>query len=895
MGEVTSSNCTYGVSYNVTTCGPDPFNASSVLCNVTLTSCPPPSRDVEFALSLAVNVGLWAAFLCWFLFFKKRVPQLFEPLSDPKKAGRRLVDPPEGGLLGWMYAIFRVSDKELATTRGLDSVVYLAFLKYCFWMAAAMSFFGCAMLMPAHWFSSDLLAGLERLTMANVPDGSPIFTVDVISVFINTIICNVGLFLLYKRYAHLRLAYLRRHATPETFAIMLRECHATEDDIYKAFDQVFPGKVQSVRLAYRTKWLWWMIRKREKIGLKAERAQAKELKGKKMYATNCEAGNCFICCGRKLEEPSEFFTIRFHEVEEAIRFRQDNHEHTPAGTAFVLFKDRITAQLAVRAQTNFKAIDYRYPLQKSWNVDPAPSLRTVNWEWLHVPHMDRWIRSLIVNAATLLLIFFWMVPVTFVASFTNLQTLSRVPVFSWLLPLVELWPVLLAFIEGFLPGLAFLLFNFILYDYIITPLARVECQPSTLITQRSIFNKYFLFQVFNTFLGSVLANGALSVVQEIINNPASIVPLLANSVPGNWPTFLSIVMINGLANTASDLANVGGVIKFYLLRFFSVTKRDLRKAEALDTFDYASAYADHLLTFLIMVNYSTLAPIVVIFSAIYFGLYLVYHRYLITFVWYPDEPGEGLMFPAIYTRCCWSLIVYQAVIGGSLGLKVFPGGVAIFVLLIIQLCVWVWTDKTFHDMAKFGPLYVPKQPRKPNLMTRLRTKVRSSFKLPVSEGVELGDHIDTLIPHPDTFKYPTLRDDYDFSLEDQRPEFVYDYPWPDCPNGIIDMTPEWVPRYDDETTAVGESSSQARPDLAIEMTSVDLKTDYDPEDYLERRDGTPVTYNRRRGELFLDGQLVRREGIRQPLAPMPQRETDTEIELGESFLLSSTPLQKKAK
>ena len=44
-------------------------------------------------------------------------------MSDPKKADTKLVDSPEGGIFGWCYAIFRVSDKELEMTRGLDVVV----------------------------------------------------------------------------------------------------------------------------------------------------------------------------------------------------------------------------------------------------------------------------------------------------------------------------------------------------------------------------------------------------------------------------------------------------------------------------------------------------------------------------------------------------------------------------------------------------------------------------------------------------------------------------------------------------------------------------------------------------------------------------------------------------
>ena len=148
-----------------------------------------------------------------------------------------------------------------------------------------------------------------------------------------------------------------------------------------------------------------MIKKREKIGLKAEKAQAKELRGRKMKATNCEAGSCYCCFGRKLAEPAEFFAIRYAEIETQIRFRQNKHEHLSARVAFVLFTDRVTARIAARSQTNFRNVDFRYPTQKLWNVDPAPPLKTINWEWLHISHTQRWMRSLLVNAGAYNLVF----------------------------------------------------------------------------------------------------------------------------------------------------------------------------------------------------------------------------------------------------------------------------------------------------------------------------------------------------------------------------------------------------------------------------------------------------------------------------------------------------------
>ena len=305
-------------------------------------------------------------------------------------------------------------------------------------------------------------------------------------IFLLILFHQLGLFFLYKRYTHLRISYLRRRATPETFAVMVRECDGTEEEIFKAFDTVFPGKVQSVRLAYRTKWLWWMIRKREKIGLKAEKAQAKQLRGKKYYATNCEGGSCYICCGRRLEEPAEFFKIRYDETCEQIRFRQKMHDHTPARVAFVLFKGKrkhlfLCPEFSYAAtfRSHFgssggsvpdKLSQCRLSHAHSKELERGSSSTAQDHQLGMAAHfslqpLDTLItgqRGHICTHFLLVRFFtipFWsvhdaytlncrMIPVTFVSGFTNLETLSEIDAFSWLLPLIESLPGLKDWIQG---------------------------------------------------------------------------------------------------------------------------------------------------------------------------------------------------------------------------------------------------------------------------------------------------------------------------------------------------------------------------------------------------------------------------------------------------------------
>merc|ERR1711991_985359 len=121
-----------------------------------------------------------------------------------------------------------------------------------------------------------------------------------------------------------------------------------------------------------------------------------------------------------------------------------------AGVGFVCFKDTATAKIAASTLVHEAITSKKSCIDQYWAVEPAPHPKTVDWSALRVNHVPRWIRSLIVNIVTFLLIFFWMIPVTFAASLANLQTLSTV--LPFLTPLLDAAPAAKGFIEGFLPG-----------------------------------------------------------------------------------------------------------------------------------------------------------------------------------------------------------------------------------------------------------------------------------------------------------------------------------------------------------------------------------------------------------------------------------------------------------
>lgn len=365
--------------------------------------------------------------------------------------------------------------------------------------------------------------------------------------------------------------------------------------------------------------------------------------------------------------------------------------------------------------------------------------------------MSRFVRSVIVNVAIFLLIFFWMIPVAFASSLVNLTTLATV--LPFLVPILNLVPVVKGFIEGFLPGLVIIIFFAILVKFIITPLARAEGQYDVGIVNRSVFNKYFLFLLFNVFLGSVFAAGFFTVIGEVIENPASIPQLLAKALPGQVGYFISYVMILSLTGFGLGLIRPGPLIlRFIFQRFLAKTKRKYRSFDGpfLETFHVQ--YARHCLVFCLVTCYSTMNPLIIVFGIIYFGLEYVASRYKLLYVYTWERPSEGSIFPSIWTRLCWILIVFQLTILAILAFGQFAPSAAIAGPLIITLLLWVWVDRQLHQKSKYGAL--------------------SQFE-PDPLFVELDQQDVDAHPHPDTYKFPLLREPL-FQVEDQFSEQQYE-------------------------------------------------------------------------------------------------------------------------
>jgi len=225
------------------------------------------------------------------------------------------------------------------------------------------------------------------------------------------------------------------------------------------------------------------------------------------------------------------------------------------------------------------------------------------WENLRFNYQDRKLRSVIASTLIFLLVVFWTVPVTFAASLSTLTNL--VEFFPFLEPLLELAPSLAGFLEGFLPGLALIIFMTILpiiCESVSNKVRGIEAQSWV---EKDVLKSFFYFQLFNFFLATTIAGAFFQVAEDIINNPASIVMLLSESLPSQASTFLSYVMLRTFFSIPIDLLRVLPLILGSVnLKYSAVTEFERNQVTSPDTINYGTEYAMHLLIWIIGLTYA---------------------------------------------------------------------------------------------------------------------------------------------------------------------------------------------------------------------------------------------------------------------------------------------------
>ncbi|CAN1766634.1 CSC1-like protein ERD4 [Linum perenne] len=251
-------------------------------------------------------------------------------------------------------------------------------------------------------------------------------------------------------------------------------------------------------------------------------------------------------------------------------------------------------------------------------------------------------------------------------------------------------------LEAFLPQIALLVFLAMLPKLLLF-LSKAEGIPSESHAIRAASGKYFYFNVLNVFIGVTVGNTLFNTFKDIEKDPNSAIDILASSLPGSATFFLTYVALKFFVGYGLELSRIIPLIIFHLKKkFVCKSEAEVKEAWIPGDLGYVTRIPGDMLIVTLVFCYSAIAPLIIPFGMLYFGLGWLLLRNQALKVYVPKYESYGRMWPHIHTRIVASLLLYQVLMFGYLGIKKFYYTPIVIILPITTLLFAFMCRKKFY-------------------------------------------------------------------------------------------------------------------------------------------------------------------------------------------------------
>ncbi|XP_052203300.1 calcium permeable stress-gated cation channel 1 isoform X1 [Diospyros lotus] len=639
-------------------------------------------------IGLAAAINILSAFIFFVAFAVLRLQPINDRVYFPKWYLRGLrSSPTHCGLfvkkfvnldlksylrfLNWMPEGLKMPELELIDHAGLDSVVYLRIYLLGLKIFVPITCLALIILVPVNWTNSTLelakvnYSNIDKLSISNIPNRSQRFWAHILMAYVFTLWTCYVLQKEYEIVASMRLHFLASaRRRPDQFTVIVRNVPPDPDESVSELVEHFflvnhPDHYLTHQVLYNANKVAKLVKEKKKkqnwldyYHLKYSRNQSKRPVMKTGFLG---------LCGDKVDainfHTSEIERLSKEIAEERERIRNNPNYIMPA--AFVSFKTRWGAAVCAQTQQS------RDPTK--WLTDWAPEPRDVYWQNLAIPYVSLTIRRLIIGVAFFFLTFFFMIPVTFVQTLANIEGIEKE--LPFLKSILETH-FIKSFIQGFLPGIALKIFLIIL-PTILMFMSKFEGLISVSSLERRSASRYYMFNLVNVFLGSIITGTALDQLNTFIHQSANDIPkIIGVAIPMKATFFITYIMVDGWAGVAGEILRLKPLIFYHLKNFFLV-KTDTDREEAMDpgSLGFNTGEPRIQLYFLLGLVYAVVTPLLLPFILIFFSLAYVVFRHQIINVYNQEYESAAAYWPDVHGRVIAALVVSQLLLMGLLSTK----------------------------------------------------------------------------------------------------------------------------------------------------------------------------------------------------------------------------------
>lgn len=597
------------------------------------------------------------------------------------------LDPYEGfrasrNPFAWIREAVSSTEADVIRMSGVDTAVYFVFLSTALGILVLSGLVLLPVLLPVAATARTVMTAndttsngtfndLDKLSIGHIEERNVRLWAFLIATYWASFVAFYLLWKAYKHVSDLRAdALMSSDAKNEQFAVLVRdipsvpEGQTRKEQVDTYFKTIYPDTFHRSVVVTDNKKVNKIYEELEGYKKKLTRAEA-------IYAESKGTANpegtrpttktgLLGLIGKKVDA-IEYYDEKIKELSLKLESEQKvTLKDKQQSAAIIFFNNRVTA--AAASQSLHDA------MVDTWTVIAAPEPRQILWTNLSKNFYERQIRQYVIYFIVFLTIFFYLIPIGLISALTTLDNLKKI--LPFLKPVID-QPTIKTLLEAYLPQLALILFLALLPSFLLF-LSKAEGIPSESHAQRAAAGKYFYFSVLNVFIGVTVGTTLFTTFKKIQKNPDSIITVLAQSLPGSATFFLTFVALKFFVGYGLELSRLVPLIIFHLKKkYLCKTEGDVKEAWAPGNLGYATRFPNDMLVLTIVLCYSVIAPIILPFGVVYFGLGWLVLRNQALKVYVPSYESYGRMWPHIFNRIMASLILYQATMLGYFSAKKF--------------------------------------------------------------------------------------------------------------------------------------------------------------------------------------------------------------------------------
>ncbi|XP_027185889.1 calcium permeable stress-gated cation channel 1 [Coffea eugenioides] len=573
--------------------------------------------------------------------------------------------------LNWMPDALRMPEPELIDHAGLDSAVYLRIYLLGLKIFVPVTLIAWTILVPVNWTNHTLAKSdvnyseIDLLSISNIPLGSQRFWTHTLMAYAFTFWACYILQQEYAKVARMRLHFIASEKRrPDQFTVLVKNVPPDPDEsISETVEHFFlvnhPDHYLTHQVVCNANKLAKLVKEKKRNQNWLDYYQLKYARNQSQRPM-MKTGFLGLC-GEKVDaidhQTAEIERLSKEIAEERERVINDPKSIMPA--AFVSFKTRWGAAVCAQTQQSSNPT--------LWLTEWASEPRDVYWPNLAIPYVSVSIRRLIIGVAFFFLTFFFMIPIAFVQSLANIEYIEKKAPF--LKPLIEI-KFIKSFIQGFLPGIALKIF-LILLPTILMIMSKFEGFLSISGLERRSASRYYIFNIVNVFLGSIIAGTAFQQLNTFINQSANEIPkTIGVAIPMKATFFITYIMVDGWAGIAAEILRLKPLIIFHLKNFFLVkTEKDRDEAMDPGSLGFDTGEPQIQFYFLLGLVYAVVTPILLPFILVFFGLAYVVFRHQIINVYNQEYESAAAFWPDVHGRIISAMVISQLLLMGLMSTK----------------------------------------------------------------------------------------------------------------------------------------------------------------------------------------------------------------------------------